>query len=66
MKKLLILFVGFCAGIITTLVIHANNLPDYEINLIDQDTTQIKSNLSHKVYFVTPDKVTETFEIDNL
>lgn len=66
MKKLLIFFAGICAGICMVLVIYANNQPEYEVNLIDQNTIQVKSNLSGKIYLVDPDKVNDTFEIDNI
>lgn len=66
MKALLTIFTGICVGIIFMLLIVTNSRPEYEVNLITQDVVQVKSNLSDKTYYCTPDSITYTIDIDNL
>lgn len=60
------MFTGICIGVIIMLFICSNSEPEYKLNLIDQETVQIQSNLSNKIYYCHPDSITYTIDIDNL
>lgn len=54
------IIVGFIFGV------HLDRGQEYQIKLLNQNTVEIKSMSTGKIYYCEPEKITETIDKDNL